>query len=91
MSGPDSLRVVTLLVALLAMATFPSAIWLQGRPRSAWLAVAGCELLLLAAALGVLDHLGEPIVWHRTPLVFVASTFILAFSATVIYQRGGRS
>lgn len=87
---PDAIRLVTVATAVLAIAVFPATVYIQGRKRSAYLAVAGCECLLFSCAHSILDFVGRPIVWYRTPLTLLGSTLILIFSASVILQRGAK-
>lgn len=77
---PDVIRVLALFACAVAFGTFPMAAWAQGRPRSAWLAIIGAELLIFRSGFIVVQHWGEPLVWHRTPLIFVASLFFIAFA-----------
>ena len=79
----DALRGVVLTLTALAVALFPDATQRQGRRRSAWWAIAGCELALLAGMIGIADKWGTPIVWYRTPAIGLASLLILVFVFSV--------
>lgn len=77
----DTLRIATILLALLMVATLPAAIGMHGRPRRTWLLLASLVLVWLSCAFAVGAHLGGgPVRWYRTPLVFVASLLGLCYT-----------
>lgn len=87
MIAADLVRYIALALSLGAFVLFPTAVAIQGRPASAWLAVAGCEALLFSASLTVVDYLGHPLVWYRTPFVLLGSALLLAFCLPQLHAR----
>lgn len=85
----DAFRMLTIAMIGMAVALFPAAIMIQGRRRSAWWAVIGCEIFMTAAMFSIMDHWGQPLVVYRTPLIFLGASCILLF---VLYMLvyGGR-
>lgn len=84
----DIFRVFALFALLNAAALFPTAVVKQKRPRSAYFAVAGAELLMISTAAGILDHWGDPLLWYRTPLVLIAALLFLIFILYVLIVEG---
>lgn len=81
---PDIFRLITLTLLVICIATFPAAVYVQGREKSAYWAVAGCECFMFVSTFAITEHLGEPLVWYRTPLTMLGSVFVLLFSIQVI-------
>lgn len=76
----DTFRLLTLALTTSAIASFPLAVFKQGRHWSAGLAVAGCECFMLAAVVMVADRFNQPVEWYRTPLAFTGAILILTFN-----------
>lgn len=84
----DYVRFAAAIFALAAIASFPAAAWKQGRPCSAWVAVAGCEILLLGSVSGTLAHVGaESMKWYRTPVTLLGGILLCTYNALVLCGR----
>lgn len=85
---PDVWRYIGLAMAVSVVAIFPLVAFIQGRMPSAWIAVIGTEILFIHVIFAVLDHLGEPMVWYRTPVVIVAClAFYIYFAVVLVKER----
>lgn len=79
----DGFRLLTIFVTLLAGLLFPWAIYLRTKTKEALLVVVVLTINFLGASLAVADSIGHPIVWYRTPRIFVASVLALVYVAVV--------
>jgi hypothetical protein len=79
----DDVRLVGLLLTMLAVAVFPAAVWRRTRTPIALLVIVVMELQFIGAMGAIVDHLGEPLEWYRTPRVIVASVLTLIASGWI--------
>lgn len=82
----DALRWANLILAVVVIAVFPMTAFLQGRRGSAFLAIAGSELIWFAVVFGSMAHLGEPMN-IRLLLVTASGLLYLAFFVAVALER----
>jgi len=75
----DEFRYLTIALTLLAGLLFPWAIYLRTRTNAAVLVVIVLVINFVGASVAIADSIGEPIVWYRTPRIFVASVLALIY------------
>jgi len=75
----DTFRYITIALTLLAGLVFPWAIYYRIRTHAAVLVVTVLVINFLGASVAIADSIGEPIVWYRTPRIFVASVLALIY------------
>jgi peptidoglycan/LPS O-acetylase OafA/YrhL len=81
-------RAVTLVLLLACLWLVPLAVGQLARPKRTWLLLVGFDLLLVGYASLVLARFDEEKVrWYATPLAFVASVFLLAYSFRAIREE----
>jgi hypothetical protein len=79
MPEADVLRVFTVALLVFDVAFFPATAWRQGRHWSAWLAIVSAELVFVGYISAIVDHLGEPFLWYRTPVALLAALLMAVY------------
>lgn len=77
---PDTFRYITLGFNLLACLVFPWAIWYRNRSFLSLLIIILVLVQFVGASLAITDNLGGPIVWYRTPRIFLADIIALIYA-----------
>lgn len=77
----DDFRLLTIGLTLLAGLLFPWAIYHRTHTRAALLVVVVLVVNFMGASLAIADSIGEPLVWYRTPRIFVSSVLALVYVA----------
>lgn len=86
----DTARAIALFLVAVSVASFPAAVFRQGRVWSAWLAVVGCEIFMAANIGSIGAHWHDPeLAWYRVPASIAASAFMIAFAIQVFTTTGG--
>jgi hypothetical protein len=87
----DEFRYMAIVVTLLAGLLFPWAIYYRTRTPAALLVVLVLVINFVGASVAIADSLGEPLIWYRTPRIFVASVLALIYCAIAFSPRRPRT
>jgi len=75
----DTLRYVTIVLTLLACLLTPRAVYRRVPSNAAALIVMVLVIQYVGATVAVVDSIGQPIVWYRTPRILLASILSLLY------------
>jgi len=86
----DDFRLLTIVLTLAACLLVPAAIYRRVRTPAVLLIVVVLILQYIGASLAVADTEGHPMVWYRTPRIFVAAVVSLVYVAVAFRLPPGR-
>lgn len=75
----EAFRILTMLLVLAAMCWLPGALKLRVPTRRMWLVLVALELQLAGACIVIVQVLHQPLVWYRTPRIFVSAVLLLIY------------
>ncbi len=75
----DDFRIMTICLTLLSGLLFPWAIYHRTQTRAALLVVVVLVINFVGASVAIADSFGDPLVWYRTPRIFVADVLALIY------------